>query len=353
MLIHGGDITTYQEEYGKEPIDFSANISPLGLPNEIKEEIISSIDDIKNYPDPLCRNLVKAISKKENIDEKNILCTNGASEFIFNLIYAIKPKNALVLAPTFAEYEQALKTLNCDIEYYILQEKYSYAIQKNILNKISSYLDIIFICNPNNPTGVVCEPEILEKMITKCQKTGTHIVIDECFIDFLEDEEKYSMIRLIQENQNLIIIKAFTKMYALAGLRLGYGITSNHELLELMKQRNQPWSVSSLAQKAGVVACSLDEYVSNVKEIVKEERRYLTKNLIVLGYTVYPTYANYILFKSEIQDDKLDLKLKKHGIMIRNCSNYIGLEQWYYRVAIKNHDDNEKLITTLKLIGSE
>ncbi len=353
MLIHGGDITTYQEEFGTEPIDFSANISPLGLPKEIKDELISSIDDIKNYPDPLCRKLVRAIAQKENIDEKNILCTNGASEFIYNLIYSIKPKNALILAPTFAEYELALKTLNCDIEYYILEEKYSYTIRKNIINKISSYLDIVFICNPNNPTGIVCEPEILEKMIAKCEKTGTFIVIDECFIDFLEDEQNYSMIKLIENNKNLIIIKAFTKMYALAGLRLGYGITSNHELLNFMRERNQPWSVSSLAQKAGVIATSLDDYVEDVKKIVKEERTYLTTSLMMLGYTVYPTYANYILFKSEIQDDKLDEKLRKHGIMIRNCSNYIGLEEWYYRIAIKNHTDNEKLIETLKLIESE
>lgn len=352
-MIHGGDITTYQEEFGNKPIDFSANISPLGLPKEIKDEIINSIDDIVNYPDPLCRNLVNAIATKENIPEENILCTNGASEFILNVIYAINPKNALILAPTFAEYELGLKTLNCDVEYYLLEEKYSYTIRKNIINKISSYLDIVFICNPNNPTGVVCDTEILEKMINKCKKTGTYIVIDECFIDFLEEEQQHSMLRLIEDNPYLIIIKAFTKMYALAGLRLGYGITSNHELLELMKKRTQPWAVSSLAQKAGIVATSLDEYVIKVKQLVKEERTFLTQNLMMLGFTVFPTYANYILFKSEIQDDKLDSKLREKGIMIRNCSNYIGLEDWYYRIAIKNREDNEKLIETLKLIGNE
>lgn len=352
-MVHGGDITTYKEEFGVEPIDFSANISPLGLPEEIKEELINSIDDIKNYPDPLCRELTKAIAKKDSIPYENIICGNGASEIIYQLIYSIKPRNALILAPTFAEYELGLRTLNCDIEYYLLQEKFSFQIQKNILNKISSYLDIVFICQPNNPTGTLCEPEILEKMIAKCQKTGTYIVIDECFIDFLEEEEKYSMMKLIENNPYLIIIKAFTKMYALAGIRLGYGVTCNHELIQLMRERNQPWSVSTLAQRAGVVATTLEDYVKQVKEIVKVERTYLTTNLMMLGYTVYPTYANYILFKSEIQDDKLDIKLRNKGIMIRNCSNYIGLEEWFYRIAIKSRDDNEKLIQALKLIQTE
>lgn len=352
-MIHGGDITTYKEEFGSAPIDFSANISPLGLPQEIKDELTHALDDIIHYPDPLCRELTQAIATKDNINYDNIICGNGASEIIYQLIYTIKPMNALVLAPTFAEYEEALKTLKCDIEYYLLEEKNSFQIKKNILNKISSYLDIVFICQPNNPTGVLCEPEILEKMIAKCQKTGTYIVIDECFIDFLEEDEKYSMMRLIENNPYLIIIKAFTKMYALAGLRLGYGVTSNLDLLQLMKSRTQPWAVSSLAQRAGVIATGLDEYVNKVKAIVKEERTYLTKNLMLLGFHVYPTYANYILFKSEIQDDKLDIKLREKGIMIRNCSNYIGLDEWFYRVAIKSHEENEKLIEILKIIGSE
>lgn len=349
-MIHGGDITTYKKEYGKEPIDFSANISPLGLPQEIKDELTNSLDSLINYPDPLCRELTEAIAQKENQPFENIICGNGASEIIYQLIYAIRPRNALVLAPTFAEYEQALKSLKCDIEYYLLEEKYAFQVKKNILNKISSYLDIVFICNPNNPTGLLCDPEILEKMILKCQKTGTYIVIDECFIDFLEEEQKNSMIRLIENNPYLIIIKAFTKMYALAGLRLGYGITSNCDLLKSMKAITQPWSVSSLAQRAGVVATTLDDYVNEVKSVVKEQRTYLTTNLMLLGYTVFPTYTNYILFKSEVQDDKLDLKLKEQGIMIRNCSNYIGLEDWYYRIAIKNKEDNEKLINGLKSI---
>lgn len=352
-MIHGGDITTYKEEFGCEPIDFSANITPLGLPNEIKQEIINSLDSIQHYPDPLCRELKTAISKKENVAYDNIICGNGASDIIYQLIYAIKPRNAMILAPTFAEYEEALKVLKCDIDYYLLKEKNGFNIKKDILRHISGYLDIVFICQPNNPTGLLCDIDILTKMIEKCQKTETYIVIDECFIDFLENDDKVSMIKLIENNPFLIIIKAFTKMYALAGIRLGYGVTCNQDIIKSMQAITQPWAISTLAQKSGVIATTLNDYVNDVKKVVKEERSFLTMNLMLLGYIVYPASANYILFKSEIQDNTLDTKLRQKGIMIRNCSNYIGLNDWFYRIAIKTRYDNEKLINALKEIESE
>lgn len=344
-MIHGGDITTFTREFGSIPIDFSANISPLGLPSQIKQELITSLDNIINYPDPLCRELTRAIARKDSQPYDNIICGNGASDTIFQLVNAVKPKTALVLAPTFAEYELALKSVGCQVEYYLLQEELDFQIQGDILDKVSNEVDIIFICQPNNPTGMVCDPVLLEKLVLRCQETQTYIAIDECFVDFLEDEERYSMLKLIEGNPYLIIIKAFTKMYAIAGLRLGYGVSSNHELLKLMRESSQAWGVSSLAQRAGVVACSLEEYVDQVKAIIPLEREYLSSNLGRLGYTVFPSFVNYIFFKSDTP--QLDLILRRKGFMIRNCSNYVGLSQGYYRIAVKNRADNEKLIHAL------
>lgn len=350
-MIHGGDITTYEQKYGKKPIDFSANISPIPIPSKIRESIVSSIDLMVNYPDPLCRNLCKAISLKENLDQKFVLAGNGASDLIYRLVLAKKPKKAMVLAPTFAEYEQALNIVDCDIFYYNLKEENDYNVTNDILNYIDETLDMIIICQPNNPTGQICEKKLLQFILEKCNKNKILMMIDECFIDFLEEEKEYSMVDFVRCNSNLFILKAFTKMYSLAGVRLGYCLCSNEELLDKMSVMGQPWSVSTIAQNCGITALSLDDHVNKVLDIIKIEREYLLTNLSRLNFKTYNSYTNYILFKS--LDVKLDIKLSEKGFMIRNCSNYHNLGEGYFRIAVKNNEENVLLINALESLVNE
>ena len=177
---------------------------------------------------------------------------------------------------------------------------------------------------------------------------SVNVIIDECFSDFLEEEEKYSVVPCLQDYKNIFILKAFTKMYAMAGIRLGYGISFNKELIQKVSGIGQPWSVSTVAQKAGVQALKEIEFVNKTKFIIKENRQYLIKEIRTLGFKVYDSKVNYVLFKSSVKD--LKLKLEKYGILIRSCSNYKNLDDSFYRIAVKSKEDCERFINSLKEI---
>ncbi len=345
-LVHGGDI--YSKSHIENLLDLSANINPLKMPVKVKEAIINNIESYEAYPDPLCRELKHELSKYHKISEESIVCGNGAADVIFRLILALKPKKALILAPTFAEYEEALKLSNAEIIYYDLKEELSFQVKDDILDLITEDLDIVFLCNPNNPTGIPLEKEKVLKLAAKCMDMSVNVIIDECFSDFLEEEEKYSVVPCLQDYKNIFILKAFTKMYAMAGIRLGYGISFNKELIQKVSGIGQPWSVSTVAQKAGVQALKEIEFVNKTKFIIKENRQYLIKEIRTLGFKVYDSKVNYVLFKSSVKD--LKLKLEKYGILIRSCSNYKNLDDSFYRIAVKSKEDCERFINSLKEI---
>ncbi len=344
--IHGGDITGYIEEYGAKPLDYSANISPLGLPVAVKEAVIHALERTEEYPDPFCRVLRKNIASYEKVDENNIICGNGAADIIYRLVYAHQPKKALVLSPTFAEYEAALLSWGCQVVYHTLHKEHDFLVTDRILDALTEDLDMVFLCQPNNPTGQVCEKSLLERIGAKCESLGILMVVDECFVEFLEEPDLYSMVSYIDTHPNLFVLKAFTKMYAMAGIRLGYGLSANQQLREKMKQMGQPWGVSLLAQEAGAVALDQTEYVTQVKQLIREECVKLVVGLRKLGLKVYEGHANYIFFYSE--DKLLHMRLRVDGILIRDCANYKGLEPGYYRIAVREAKDNTVLLQRIE-----
>ena len=345
-LIHGGDIFSLAEELDCEDgeiLDFSVNINPLGLSPKVRQALIEQIDLSIRYPDPLCRKLVNALSNTYGVEKERILCGNGAADLIFRLAYVCRPKRALVLAPTFAEYAQALEQVDCKMEHYILKEENTFNIQEDFLSYLTPDIDMVWLCNPNNPTGQVTSKAFLLKVLQKCEDLDIKLVVDECFMEFVKEAVDYSLIGEIENFKCLVILKAFTKFYAMAGLRLGYGFFGDKELKERVEKAAQPWAVSGLAQLAGVVA-----YEEETKRIIQEEMLYMKESLISLGFICYPSCANYLLFKSPIVG--LKEKLMKKGILIRHCANYKGLNEDFYRIGIKNHEQNEVLIKTLKQI---
>ncbi len=354
--IHGADIYTAAERtgIGKDDIlDFSSNINPLGIPHSVKNAAIKSIVHSNRYPDINSRELKKSISAAENVSEDWIFPSNGAAEAIFRIAFFLRPSKGLVTAPTFSEYENALKASGTNVDYYFLKEEYDFKMQDDIFNKIKDSVDIIFLCNPNNPTGQLIERATTEKIVHVCREKGIHVVIDECFLDFSEHKQMYSMTDFLHKYDNLIILKAFTKIYAIPGMRLGYCMSSNERVIEGLNLCGPPWNVSSIAQAAGTAALSEVGYIEKTVEYVSAQRKYLFDELNAIGVKTYSSNANYILFRiaDTLRDIDLKEELLKRGILIRSCSNYKGLDLSYYRIAVKTYEENRLLIMALREIA--
>lgn len=350
-LVHGGDIYSKRNlPENLKLVDFSANINPLGLPEGAKKAIINGVDDFCNYPDPLCRELKKEISAYLNVPEEYIACGNGAADVVYRIASAVRPKKVLLTAPTFSEYEEAVKLFDSDVDYYYLQKEKNFRLDIDILDKITSDMGLMFLCNPNNPTGVLTDKEIVLRIAEKCKSTKTILVVDECFMDFLDNQQKYSVMDSLDTYKNIIILKAFTKIYAMAGIRLGYGICSDANVIEGLHRAGQPWSVSVVAQKCGIAALKDTDYIIRTRGLIEHNRIFLVNSLIQLGFEVVNSKANYILFRTEVKS--LPHELEKFGILIRSCGNYRGLDETYFRIAVKSKEDNEYLINCIKKILS-
>lgn len=346
---HGGDIYTAKEQYQGELFDFSANINPLGLQQCVKDAVCANLDACEHYPDPQNRALRAALSAYEGIDPNRIVCGNGSADLIFRLVHAAKPKRALLPAPTFAEYEYALRTVGTDIKYHLLAEEHHFAVTEAIMDDLDDSIDILFLCNPNNPTGQITPRVLMKEIIRKCADFGILLVVDECFLDFTEEESENTVKPYLNEYPNLFVLKAFTKIFAMPGIRLGYAFSSDEALLESIRSHGQPWSVSVLAEAAGIAALTDPDYVQRSKEVISEERDYLTSELNQLGLQTYASKSNYIFFRDS-KKRKLTEALFTQGILIRSCANYQGLDASYWRIAVKDHRANEILIRAMQTI---
>ena len=345
QLVHGGDWAGYRAEYGHDALDFSANVSPLGLPEGVAHAITESLKTADRYPDPLCRALREKLTAAEGVPAEQILCGNGAADLIFRLVWAVKPHQALLPAPTFAEYAAALETAGCKVKRYYISEQRDFAVDDGYVDAIVPGMDMVFLCQPNNPTGQLAGPELVRKIFTRCREVGALLVVDECFLDFLPEGESLSAKPLLAEGGGLVILKAFTKLYGMAGVRLGYCLCGDRVLLDRMAAAGQPWAVSGLAQAAGIAALDETEYVAAVRNLIEAERPKMTAGLRALGLRVVEGRANYLLFRA---DETLGETLREKGVVLRSCGNYPGLDGSWYRTAVRTAAENERL---LKILG--
>lgn len=344
-LIHGGDWAGYQQEFGKMPLDFSANISPLGVPPGVRRALRAAAGRADRYPDPLCRALCAALAAHHGLPQGWFLCGNGAAELIFRLAAARRPRTALVTAPTFAEYEQALAAMGCKTARYPLRREDGFAVTEALLEEITPGLGMLFLCEPNNPTGVATPPALLRRVLHRCAQAGTLLVVDECFNDFLPDPAAQTLMGALAEYKNLVLLRAFTKCYAMAGVRLGYALCSDEALLEAMRRSGPPWAVSTLAQEAGVAALAEREYLDDVRAMVGVQRPILRAGLEALGCRTVPGQANYLLFFCPLPG--LAQGLRERGILLRDCANYPGLGPGWYRAAVRTGPENTALLRAM------
>ena len=348
QLVHGGDWMGYRERFGRDALDFSANVSPLGLPEGVAQAIRDALPLADRYPDPLCRTLRAALSRAEGVPQEHILCGNGAADLIFRLVWAVKPHKALVTAPTFAEYASALDTVGCEVKRFFLDETNDFAPTDALVDAVDESIDMVFLCQPNNPTGQLASPELVKKLLRRCGECHTIFAVDECFLDFLPDADGWTAKPLL-ESGDLVILKAFTKLYGMAGVRLGYALSADTALLDAMQHTGQPWAVSSLAQAAGLAALDETAYVEQVRALIAAQRSLLASGLRALGLRVLDGRANYLLFQGP---ETLGETLRQKGVVLRSCANYPGLDGSWYRTAVRTAAENEQLLQTLSEVFS-
>ena len=344
--MHGGNIYKYTQKYGHPPMDFSANISPYPLPEGVRSAILDSMDQISAYPDPDCTLLRKAIAKKHLLQKEDILCGAGALDLIQRFICALSPKKALIIDPAFSEYESILKLYDCRILSHMLNSGDDFCLHEDILDSITPDLDLLILNFPHNPTGRVPGQELLRALVSQCKKHDVYILSDESFIDFLPDPDAASLFN--HPYERIMVIRAFTKYYGLAGLRLGYAISHDKILLEKMKTSGPAWNVSTPAQVAGI-ALMKEDY--DIRLTIRDQRDRMYAALSSMGFKVIDGQANFLLFFSDIPS--LGKKLEAYGILIRDCSDFKGLSRGWYRIAIKTPDETSALLDALEKITSQ
>ena len=350
----------FPQVFVEEKIDFQMLKELLGENIDIAKE---SFDKLVNYPDPYCIELRKKIAEFNSVNMNNIIVGNGATEILFLYIRALKPKKVLILAPCFAEYERALKSVSANIEYFELKESDNF--YPNIINlkkeiENNNY-DLLLLCNPNNPTGKFLKLAETEEILKECNKYDTKLFIDEAFIEFLEDGMKESIINTEENKKNLFVTRAFTKFFAIPGLRLGYGMYFDKELEKEISEKKEPWSVNNIAEMAGLTVLDDTEYIEKTLKWIAEEKVYMYEKLNeISGIKVYETEVNFItgkidekLFSEGLNVKILREKMLEHGILIRDASNFKFLDERFFRLAIKDRESNDRVIEMLREIFRE
>ena len=366
MDFHGGNIyKVFREKNIKEILDYSSNINPYGVPKSLKQKIAENIGILERYPDPDYVELREKLAELNKVDISNITVGNGATESIFLFMKVLKPENVLIVSPTFGEYERAVRAWDSsenreiEIEYFELEEKDEFRLNIGKLKKeLEKKYDLAIICNPNNPTGKFLKMAETEEILRECNKYDTKLFIDEAFIEFLEDGLKESIVNSRENKKNLFVTRAFTKFFAIPGLRLGYGIYFDKSLGKKITEKKEPWSVNNIAEMAGITVLDDTEYIERTLSWITEEKKYMYEKLDeISGIKPYKTEVNFICVK--IKDEliskglnvkKLREKMMEEGILIRDASNFKFLDERFFRLAIKDRRSNDRVIEVLKKI---
>ena len=382
MDFHGGNIyKIFREKNIKEILDYSSNINPYGIPESLKKRITENLEILERYPDPDYVELRQKLAHLNNVNMSDIILGNGATEIIFLFMKVINPKKILIVSPTFGEYERAVKAtempgdtinLSCsngnnknvenkkiEIEHFELKENDDFKLNiDNLKNELAKKYDLLIICNPNNPTGKFLKLSETEEILKECNKYNTKLFIDEAFIDFLKDGMKESIINTKEDKQNLFVTRAFTKFFAMPGLRLGYGIYFDKKLEKRISEKKEPWSVNNIAEMAGLTVLNDTKYIEETLKWIAEEKTYVYEKLNEInGIKVYETEVNFItgkidekLFSEGLNVKILRGKMIEKGILIRDASNFNFLDERFFRLAIKDRKNNDRVIETLKKI---
>lgn len=346
-MKHGGDLLTYEDKFDGELIDYSSNINPLGPPEIIKEKILEEYDSIVSYPDIHYRKLRKSVGDYLNCRPENVLVGNGAMEVID--LFCLLAKRVITTSPAFSEY--SLRARIHGREYLEINYNDDFSINLEEFERNIGRDDLIILGNPNNPTGLRIEKDILLEIYSLVRARGAFLLLDEAFFEFVPRD--YDSIELFRDYdyENVGIIRAATKFFAIPGLRLGYGCV-NEDLAKRLRERALTWSVNCFAEIAGRYIFQEQDYIERSKAYIANERSFMLESLEdIKGLKAFTTSTNYILIKLlNKNEEEVFQELLKHGFVVRKCSSFRSLGQNHIRIAIKDRDNNERLLRALKTI---
>ncbi len=348
MDLHGGNIYKLKRDNGIEVLDYSSNINPLGVPSSFKKAVIENFETLEKYPDIDYVELRAAIGDYNNCHIDNVVVGNGATEVLFLYMKAVKAKKVLIIAPTFAEYERAARAAGRDVKFFPLSKDFS--LNENMLLEFITDEDVVVMCNPNNPTGKFQNLEKIKKIADFLERKNKKLFIDEAFIEFVDNWKDKTAFLL--KHKNIFILRALTKFFALPGVRLGYGLTYDEAILNEIKNIREPWSVNGVAEIAGKTMLLDTLYIHETENWIKKEKLWFYEELCKIdNIEATPTETNFILVKL-LNDNAKSFRKKmiENGVLVRDASNFMFLDESYIRLAIKDRKKNEQVLEALRRV---
>lgn len=357
--IHGGNLYRVARERGCRPsdlVDFSASINPLGPSLSILRALRKSQWMLRHYPDPEAHDLIQALSRRSGLDPASYLMGNGSMELLYLLPSALSITKALILGPTFSEYERAVRRAGGDCTYVqaLREDQYRLPIEAAVTLLLAGKRtsDAVFLCNPNNPTGRVMASRDLLQFVAALEDRQMWVVIDESFIEFAPEQ---SMIQEISNHPRLLVLRSVTKFYAIPGLRIGY-LAGHPDVVEQVRRRQPPWSVNALAQAAALAGLKDTTYRRRSLALISEERTRLSQAFGTMpNVHVFPSDANFLLIElpASLRASDLVGRLRDRGMLVRDCSTIAGLTERMIRVAVRTPKENDRLLRAIEAIVRE
>ncbi len=356
--FHGSDLEAIEQFYHikkEDIVSFSANVNPLGISYKLRSALAENLDAISSYPDREYTALRTAMAAYADTKPENIIVGNGSTELISLFIQAKHPKKALVLGPTYSEYEREISLGGGETIYYPLKEEENFLINvDDFCQNLSDDIELLVLCNPNNPTSTAITNGQMRLILDACLRHDIFVMVDETYVEFAPDKADITAIPLTTEYENLIILRGTSKFFAAPGLRLGYAITGNQDLIHFINTRKNPWTINSLAEIAGRLMFSDTEYIEKTRTLITSERERMYQELSSWNSVkVYPAIGNFILVKI-LKDDVTAQDVFEHcvrkGLMIRNCDSFPFLEEKFVRFCMMKKEDNTRLLEALKEI---
>ena len=353
--FHGSDLEKVEAYYGikkEDIIPFAGNVNPLGISPLLKKSMASHIDCISEYPDRDYKELRSTLSLYCHVPMEHIIVGNGATEMISLTMQLMQPKHALLLSPTYSEYTREIGLVGGHVEEYFLKEDLDFKLDlDDLFLHLNDDIDLLAICNPNNPTSSALTTDEISEILTHCKKHNIFVMIDETYVEFAPDIQKISAVSLTTKFDNFMVLRGTSKFFCAPGLRLGYGICGNTSFLERMNSIKNPWTINTLAALAGETMFMDQEYIKTTSDYIASERARCIDILSKRSdLKIYPAYANFILVKllNGMTSFEMFERCIKNGLMIRDCSSFHGLNGEFIRFCIQKKEDNDRLLALLK-----
>lgn len=357
--FHGSDLEKIERYFGipKESITgFGANVNPLGISPRMRQELAEKIDVVASYPDPEYTELRKHIAAYTRCLAEQVIVGNGCTELISLFIQVLKPREALIVSPTYSEYEREVRLSGGTVRYYALKEQNGFRLEpEDFCGAFGEETSLVIICNPNNPTSTATEPEDMRAVLSRCRDRGIFVMIDETYAEFAPEDMSISSTGLLNAFKNFVILRGISKFFAAPGLRLGYAMTGNQELLAAVRERQNPWTLNSLADAAGKLMFTDTDYIEKTRHLIASERERVYRELLTWEHVkVYRPYANFILVrirKEGVTSYDVFVHAIQRGLMLRDCASFPGLEdETFFRFCFMMPEKNTELLECLKEI---